>query len=257
MSDDATIVEKPEAAAPAEPAASAAAAPEPVRDLLDEALAQFDRETQRSAAIDESLATLDRQQEAPANSGRPASDFAPASAEDRQRWVEGIVAEQRQFSEMQRAGEFAAQRVGELEQAIAQMQHQQWLAEERADFDKVVSEIDEGLRDFPDLPANFSRDWLMARGLDDPKLRDAFDGRRQFPRIWARAKQDAAAQLYKLASSRVDRQLSEDRLAVSAAVRGASSSHTPAEPQPDMSHMNNAEYRKYISQKYGIVSDGI
>jgi hypothetical protein len=255
MVEESTPDTEASAVAPPEPAASTPAATDPASssaetavadDPLDAALAEYDQ-AQRSAAIDESLATLDRR----------ASDLAPASAEDRQRWVEGIVAEQRQLSEMQRAGEFAAQRVGELEQAIAQMQHQQWLAEERADFDKVVAEIDKDLKEFPDLPANFSRDWLMARGLDDPKLRDAFDGRRQFPRIWARAKQDAAAQLYKLASSRPDRQLSEDRMAVSAAVRGASSSHAPAEPQPDMAHMNNAEYRRYISQKYGIDSNGI
>jgi hypothetical protein len=158
---------------------------------------------------------------------------------------------------MRRAGELATQRVGELEQAIAQMQHQQWLAEERADFDKVVSEIDEGLRDFPDLPANFSRDWLMARGLDDPKLRDAFDNRRQFPRIWARAKQDATAQLYKLAASRPDRELTADRNAVAAAVRGASSSATPHEPEPDLSNLNNAEFRRHVREKYGISTSGI
>jgi hypothetical protein len=231
-------------AAPAEPAATtpaatdpAPAAPEP--DLLDQALAEFDLESRRSAALDETLAALDRQ---------------PASPP---RLVEDIIAEQRQLSEMQRAGELATQRVGELEQAIAQMQHEAWLNQERADFDKLVGEIAEGLKEFPDLPAGFVRDWLMARGQDDLKLRDAFDGRRQFPRIWARAKRDATAQLYKLASSRPNRELSEDRLAVSAAVRGASSSHTPAEPQPDMSHMNNAQYRDYISRLYGIVSDGI
>jgi hypothetical protein len=246
MTDQSTIDTEASAVAPAEPAVSAPAAPSepaaPEPDPLDQALAEFDRETQRSAAIDESLATLDQQPAAARNSGRS---------------IEEIIAEQRQLSELQRNGELASQRVGELEQYVAQMQHQQWLAEERADFDKVVAEIDDGLKEFPDLPANFSRDWLMARGLDDPKLRDAFDGRRQFPRIWARAKQDAAARLYKLASSRPDRQLSEDRMAVSAAVRGASSSHAPAEPQPDMAHMNNAEYRRYISQKYGIDSNGI
>jgi hypothetical protein len=240
MADQSTI--DPEAsAAPAEPVASTAAAPEPVRDLLDEALAEFDRANQRPS---DTIPTEDL-------------SLAPAAAPNPERSVEQVIAEYRQLSEQQRNSELATQRVGELEAAVAQMQHEAWLNQERADFDKVVAEIDAELKEFPDLPANFSRDWLMARGLDDPKLRDAFDGRRQFPRIWARAKQDAAAQLYKLARERPDRQLSEDRLAVSAAVRGASSSHAPAEPEPDLSNMNNGEFRSYMARKYGISTSGI
>jgi hypothetical protein len=240
MTDQGTIATEA-SAAPAEPVA--AAAPAPGRDLLDEALAEFDQ-AQANQRSSETTPTEDL-------------SVAPAAAPNPERSVEDAVAEYRALNEQQRNSEFATQRVDELERAFAQIRHEQWLAAERADFDKVVADIDEQLKEFPDLPANFSRDWLMARGLDNPKLRDAFDNRRQNPRAWARAKQDVTAQLYKLAKSRPDRELTEDRLAVIAAVRGASSSSTPHEPEPDLSNLNNAQYTRYVREKYGISTSGI
>ena len=246
MTDQSTI--DPEAsAAPAEPVASTAAAPEPAPaapepDPLDQALAEFDIATAREADIDKLLASIP--------GGVPQ---LPRSPEE----VQAAIAQQRELYDLQRNSELATQRNAELEAALLEMQHAELHRQDVAETDRLVAEFDAKLKDFVDLPRDYALSWLKARSVDDVKAFKAFHNRRADPRGWAREQERLALELQKEVRERPDRELTEDRNAVIAAVRGASSSSMPHEPEPDLSNLNNAQYTRYVREKYGISTSGI
>jgi hypothetical protein len=93
--------------------------------------------------------------------------------------------------------------------------------------------------------------WLDQMARETPEAAAAWNARHTNPRQWGRWKNylsRAAASEFK---SQVDTVATEDREAVTAAVRGASTKVTP-EPAPNFGNMSNSEFRKTVRDKYGF-----
>lgn len=87
--------------------------------------------------------------------------------------------------------------------------------------------------------------WLDARARKDPRLAAAWQQKDAKPREWSRIKSELGREFKKKFDKVPDREVTEDRAAVAAAVRGASSTKAPAEPAPDLGSMTPYEFQKY------------
>lgn len=106
----------------------------------------------------------------------------------------------------------------------------------------------------PDTPQ--SR--LLAEGFVDrmayrePKIKTAFDNRVVDPAGWAKFERSLGSEFKKLINSlTIDQTATQDREAVAAAVRGASTRVT-ADPPPKFGGMSNAEFRKSVKDQFGF-----
>lgn len=93
--------------------------------------------------------------------------------------------------------------------------------------------------------------WLDSQARQDPRLQKAWLERDNNPKQFERVKAELGKSFAKKFSKLPDPAITEDRAAVSAAVRGASS-RAPAEPPPNLSRMSNSEYRQKVIQDYGF-----
>lgn len=93
--------------------------------------------------------------------------------------------------------------------------------------------------------------WLDAQARKDERLQKVWNQRHQNPRDWQRA-QETLGKLFqtKIRGKLPDRNATEDRDAVAAAVRGAST-QAPAEQPQNWKGMTNAEYREAV-RKLGL-----
>ena len=150
---------------------------------------------------------------------------APATETDPSQLVE-VVNELKQFRQEQTNNQFQA----DLTEAIDRV---------RGDLDPEVFDDD------------FVESYLDARAKKNPEFAQAWTNRhtnkRQFGSILDRVHRDLA----KYPSRIADRQSTEDREAVTAAVTGATDK-APEAPAPDYSGMSNAEFRKAMKKDYGF-----
>lgn len=140
-----------------------------------------------------------------------------------------------------------------LAHAVAAIKAEREAAMNKADWANVVKHGNEAVAEFDHLPADFAETWLMAESVRNKELRQAFDNRYSSPQAkhWAESRFKRAMQrLYKAAQSVPDRQATEDRAAVTAAVRGASSTAPPERP-PNYGAMNDAEFKAELA-KHGL-----
>jgi len=107
------------------------------------------------------------------------------------------------------------------------------------------------------LPQDYTRSWLDMRALQDQELLNAFLGQfdgEQGAANWKSHEKRLTSQLRKAVSeferSRIDPAATEDREAVTAAVRGAAKQPPPERP-PNLDRMSNAELRKHTEDKFG------
>ena len=119
---------------------------------------------------------------------------------------------------------------------------------------RAVSETIQEVRG--DIPADFMDDdmvegWLDAQARKDPRLAQAFLQRETNPRQWNKVKAALGKQLNDRFKKLPDRQATDDREAVAAAVRGASTK-VSAEPAPKFGSQSNAEFRKSVKEQYGF-----
>jgi hypothetical protein len=259
LADESTITEIPEVA-PTPAVATGEGAPDspvafsPPADDLDRALAEFDAATKqsngsRNKASPEALEAYLGIQE-----GFNAYDAKRAEAATRQQSVADTLATQRQIYDLQQNDLLSTRTVQALQQSLAEMRHAEWFRQEAAALNKLVEESVSEMREaFPDIPRDFVESWWNARALTDPTAVRLWDNRHQNPRGWENYSDRLRRDLYKVASSRIDPSLTEDRNQVAAAVlRNASTAEMPTEPPTNLSLLSDKQYREYTKQKFGF-----
>jgi hypothetical protein len=196
-------------------------------DDLETLLAEFDRGTSKPAPVAEPP-----QPEAPV----PDADLDTLLADiDRQQMLEAADPTLRAENERAWASVEAARQAYQREYDLSE-------------FDRISVEIGDSLRkEFPYLPEGYARARLVELATRDDALVRAFDNRQADPRTFAFQLSRVRTALRKEAASVPDPQLSEDKLAVIQAVRGASDPHIP-EPPPNLGQMSDAELRQYTKQ---------
>lgn len=136
----------------------------------------------------------------------------------------------------------------------AVVEHQERdIAERRATA--VKQAIDDAAKavkgDLPDSVAsvNIARGWLKDAADNDKRIQKAFSERETNPDGWNKVLAGLSKAFAKEVR-RPDQTATEDREAVTAAVRGASS-NAPAAKEPDIKRMTDTELRKYQQEKFG------
>lgn len=117
-------------------------------------------------------------------------------------------------------------------------------------FNGVVSAIEKRLSDFDLIvPEGYVKNALMAASYN-PDIAQAFDNRGENPRAYTKVMRKLQDLIIQNAKSMPDREATEDRLAVAAAVRGATAKSISEKPA-DYGSMNDAEFAKELS-KHGL-----
>lgn len=119
---------------------------------------------------------------------------------------------------------------------------------DREDLGKLVGEV-KGDLDFDD---EFVEAWIDTQARKDPRLQRAWLERESNPKAFGQIARELGKSFAKKANRRPDPALSEDREAVAAAVRGASTNRAPDSPAPKYSQMSHNEYRNKIREQYGF-----
>ncbi|QWG16120.1 hypothetical protein KMZ68_13810 [Bradyrhizobium sediminis] len=128
--------------------------------------------------------------------------------------------------------------------SFLQHQYQQQLQQqETADFDMIVGLANDHLEGLP-VPDDFAKRYLAAEYQMNPELKKAWDERRASPdhdEYATRVIKRVLKQMHKSASRIPDLQATEDRAAVTAAVRGASRA-APEPARPNYNRMTDNEF---------------
>lgn len=93
--------------------------------------------------------------------------------------------------------------------------------------------------------------WVDAAARKDPRLQRAWLEREARPKQFRAIAGELGRSFKKKFDKLPDRNVTEDREAVTAAIRGASTK-APEDTPPNFSRMSNAEARKEIREKYGF-----
>lgn len=106
-----------------------------------------------------------------------------------------------------------------------------------------------------DMPADFFDDrfvqaWIDTRAQDDPRLSQAWVNRHSNPQQFKRVVSALGKEFSKKYGKLPDKQATEDRDAVTAAVRGAST-RAPEGKAPDMSRMSPQEFQAEKDRLFG------
>jgi len=142
---------------------------------------------------------------------------------------------------------------------IVDAQEAQTKAQQAEVTQKALTATVASLRaDLPDDPAvnKFVMGWLKDTADNDKRLQNAFANRDRDPQTWNKIVTGLTRDCQKdfaTLSRRPDAAATEDREAVTAALRGASTAPPPTK-EPDLSKMSDAELRKYKQEKWGIPS---
>lgn len=176
--------------------------------------------------VDDLDALLSQWPEPPA---KPAADPPPPAAAVQQPEVAALKAQMDAF----------AGRVAEVEQIKFKADMGATIKDIRGELDPNV--LDDGLVE----------SWLDFQARQDPRLAQAWAQRDANPAQFRRVKVELGKKLAKQFGRLPDPAATEDRNAVTAAVRG-SSTKAPAEPVPNYSGMSNAEYREAIKKEHGF-----
>lgn len=126
-----------------------------------------------------------------------------------------------------------------LDQSAAYEQ-QERIRQENADFEEVVAEASEALEGLP-VAEDYAKRWFLAEVQLNPMLRETWEHRRDSPELQRRAVQILHREIRRMVKEvgRIpDPSATEDRAAVTAAVRGADRA-PPAE--------NSGDYRRRVS----------
>lgn len=120
----------------------------------------------------------------------------------------------------------------------------------RQDMQKTIAtvrgELDPETFDEPLVEA-----WIDAQARQDPRLKTAWVNRHASPKQFERVVQGLARNFAKKFSRLPDRNATEDRAAVTAAVRGASTK-APEGKAPDFKEMSDAEFNESVKKEYGF-----
>lgn len=120
----------------------------------------------------------------------------------------------------------------------------------RQDMDATVSAVRGG------IDSSFMEDWEIESWVDgmarnDPRISTAWAQRHANPKKWQAVQKELGNKLQKKFADLPDRNATEDREAVAAAVRGQSTRTPDSEPEPDFKGKSNADFRDEVYKKYG------
>lgn len=135
---------------------------------------------------------------------------------------------------------------------LQQYQQERWQQQESADFAEVLSEAGEYLNGLP-VAEDFAKRWFLAEAQLDPNLKEVWDHRRDSPEHQAyavRALKRAFKKMQHSAKRTPDPHATEDRAAVTAAVRGAGG-RVPDSVRPNYERMNPAEFAAEKDRLFG------
>lgn len=93
--------------------------------------------------------------------------------------------------------------------------------------------------------------WLDSQARKDPRLQKAWFERDNNPQQFKKITAELGKSFAKKVAKMPDRTATEDREAVTAAVRGASTK-APAEAPPNYTRASNSDFRKDVQTKYGF-----
>jgi hypothetical protein len=213
-------------------------------DDVDALVAEFEASTARPAS-----STIDDPAEPPV-SAETVDTLLQQDASTTVRLTE-------QLDLSRQGGEAAQQRAAQLEQAVLELQHREWVRQDLADFDKLVNEANESLSEFSNLPPEFARRWILAEAVTDKKLREFWDNRNnsnlspQSKRAIGGYIRTTLNKLYRAAETIPDPEATADRELIAQSIRGASGKFT-AEPPPDFANMSDREFNQYTRKNFGF-----
>jgi len=136
---------------------------------------------------------------------------------------------------------------GRLEDQVKNLSSEVSLARtylDRQAFDSAVGAIEKRL-DAQELivPTGYVETALKAEA-HDPAVVQAFDNRGQDPKTFARTMRKLQDKIVAAAKAMPDREVTADKMAVAAAMRGASTNRMPEAPKPNYGKMTDAEFSK-------------
>jgi hypothetical protein len=150
----------------------------------------------------------------------------------------------------------AAAPTPELKDLEARFQAVEGVAKQLSD-QKFKSDITQTVKNVRgEIPADVIPDdvveaWLDAQARKDPRLQKAWLERDNSPEQFNRITAELGKKFAKNFAKMPDRAATEDREAVTAAVRGASTK-APADPPPNYANSSNTDFRKDVQAKYGF-----
>lgn len=119
----------------------------------------------------------------------------------------------------------------------------------RRDMDKTIKDVRGELN--PDVVDDgLVEAWIDAEARKDPRLSKAWVNRNDNPRQFEKVKTELGKKLANKFSKLPDKQATEDREAVTAAVRGAST-RTPEGKAPDYGKLSEADFQKEKDKLFG------
>jgi hypothetical protein len=130
--------------------------------------------------------------------------------------------------------------------AVAELQ-QRFFRQDMNDLVKTVrGEVDPTMAD-----DEFVEAWVDAQARKDPRLQQAWMQRHANPSQFEKVKAELGKGFARKFSKLPDKQVSEDREAVSAAVRG-STKPAPDDKPPNYAGMNNRSFADEVEKKHGF-----
>ena len=120
----------------------------------------------------------------------------------------------------------------------------------RRDMDELVKSV-RGDLDPEVFDSDIVEAWIDGLARKDPRLQRAWLEREANPRQFNSIKESLGKSFRKKFDKLPDRNVTEDREAVTAAVRGAST-RAPEDKPTNYSGMSNAEYRKKVREEHGF-----
>lgn len=121
-------------------------------------------------------------------------------------------------------------------------------------FEADMKETVKAIRgEIPDSQASdrFVRVWLETAADEDPRLATAWANRKKDPKAFNRIVDRLSRDFAKEYANRPDRNVTEDREAVAAAVRGASTK-TPEDKAPSYNSMSDADFAADVEKRFGF-----
>lgn len=119
---------------------------------------------------------------------------------------------------------------------------------DRQDIASLVKDV-KGDLDYDD---DLVEAWIDTQARRDPRLQRAWLERDANPQAFGRIAKELGKSFAKRAAKRPDPALTEDREAVVAAVRGASTQRVPESPPVKLGNLSNADYRKQVREQFGF-----
>jgi hypothetical protein len=194
------------------------------------------------------LAQFDAQTAAPAETANDAPQSDASAIEQNQEQPDGLTLEDI-FVRHERATLAAARETitNAAQQHMSQLQQE---AHNR-DMPVAVKEI-RGALDQQVFSDDFVQTWIDNKARGSMALQQAWLDRAQDPQMWRAAQRQLGREFYDtFSNTAIDPQLTEDRFAVAAAVRGASS-NAPVDPPVRYGQLSNSEFTKDVRDKYGF-----